>query len=222
VTQFDGRYTKDSKEALPYEMLLSQIVSRRLEEILGKDIFEAWSHVSQARYVIKNALFKELTGQKTALFVGNPPKSDVKDWVKAACEPGYQSLIKMASKSQWAWRWGRHHYLQRKSPIAEAPLIGGFFRDKKREVAGAPNAPMAESGLPVKYGANLRFRVKMSHPPEIYAVIDAGNSGTVGNKNAYDQASLWHAGQALRLVTEWRDARAQATSYFELERSPKP
>jgi penicillin amidase len=218
VKSFDGRYTKDSKEALPYEMLIDEVVTMRLKSILNSDDAEERGHLYQLRYAIKNALQKELTGDKTAIFA-SAPQGNAKSLVEAACEPAFQHLVKRASKSQWAWRWGRHHYLKRQSPIAKAPFIGGFFRDKKREVAGSQSSPMAEAGLPVRYGANLRFRVKLTDPPEIHAVIDAGNSGTIGEKNAFDQAALWHDGKYLRMDTDWASAMAKSKSYFELVRS---
>ena len=62
---------------------------------------------------------------------------------------------------------------------------------------------MAEAGFPVKYGANVRFLVKLSTPPRIEAILDSGNSGTVGSKNAFDQAKIWHEGGTIALETDW-------------------
>jgi penicillin G amidase len=220
IANFDGRYTKDSKEALPYEMLMQEMVNNQLKIALKKDNIDLYFHAYHLQYTIKNALLKGFKGEKTALFADDSPNSDVKTFVRRACEPGYLSLVKRASKNQWAWRWGKHHFLQLESPLAKAPLIGGFFRDKKREVAGTQNAPMAEGGLPVRWGANLRFRAKLTDPPEVYAVIDAGNSGTVGHKNAFDQALLWHEGKSLRMETDWSLAIKTSSKYCELERTP--
>lgn len=221
VQSFDGHYSKESREALPYEMLMAEIVAERVKTIFGSDLQDDMGHLNQTRFAIKNALHKALTKKATAIFAADGQNGDAKSVVRDACEDGYQALIKRASKSQWAWRWGRHHYLKRRGAIAGVPFIGGFFRDKKREVAGAKDAPMAETGLPVKYGANLRFRAKLSDPPEIFAVLDAGNSGSLGEKNSYDQALLWHEGKALRMELDWTFAMEKSVSYFELDRSEK-
>ncbi len=218
VSKFDGNYTTESIEALPYEMLMDEIVAQRIKVAFDTTDAKLLGNAYLLRYPIKDALRKELSGIKTAIFSGSSPNGLV-GAVNAACEPAYQKLVTRASKNQWAWRWGRHHYLKRRNPIANAPFVGGFFRDKKREVAGVASAPLAESGLPVKYGANLRFRVKMSDPPEIYAVLDGGNSGTPSSKNAYDQAELWHAGKDLRMVTDWAAALKNTIAYFELDRT---
>lgn len=215
VRTFDGNYTKESLQALPYEMLMNEIVATYVKTKFGEDEPLSSSYLIQTRYIIKNALLNSLQGRTTALFAQT---GDAEKMIQSACEAGYQSVVKKASKQTASWRWGRHHVLKRQSLLAKAPFVGGFFRDKKREVAGTRDAPMAESGLPVIYGANLRFRVKMSTPPEIYAVLDSGNSGTPGHKNALDQAELWHEGKALRMAVDWEEARKKSITYFELDR----
>lgn len=218
VKNFDGRYTTNSLGALPYELLTKQIISQRMTEALDKDIPDRVAYFGHIGYNIKLALLKELKGQPTAIYEAiRITDGGMSKFIAHACEEAFVAIQKKAGTSSWKWRWGRHHYLQRQSLLAKAPFIGGFFRDKKREVAGVSNAPMAESGLPVVYGANLRFRAKMSSPPELYAVIDSGNSGTVGDTNAFDQASLWHEGKSIKLETDWDKFLQTAVSKFTLE-----
>lgn len=217
LADFDGRFTTDSLGALPFEMLTRELSALHLKAILGAKTPESMAYVGQVRFAVKNALLKEIQGQKTALFNFTDPKQNLDTLLHTSCESAYLATKKKAGTSSWSWRWGRHHYLQRQSPLARAPIIGSMFKDKKREVAGTWSAPLAEAGTPVVYGANLRFRAKMTSPqPQIFAVIDSGNSGTPGDKNAFDQAELWHSGKSIEIVTDWTKAQAQAAKTFQL------
>lgn len=213
IAAFDGKYTVDSLGALPYEMLVKEAIAGRLKDALGDNLPEGMMLISQTNYVVKAALERELKGEKTALFDSSSSAFNI---VSQACDRAYDNLVKKVGSSSFKWRWGRHHYLQRQSVLAKAPIIGGWFRDKKREVAGVASAPMAEIGTPVLYGANLRFKAQMKTPIEIHAVIDSGNSGTVGHKNAFDQVDLWHQGKSIRIETEWKNALKNSVTHFAL------
>lgn len=212
IANFDGRYTTQSRAALPYEMLMQKIINGH-QHIM----FETVLTDGQTRYALKQALLMELQGQRTKVFPRHFENNDNK-LVGQFCEAGYLALVNKAGRRAWGWRWGRHHYLKRQSIIAKAPVVGGFFKDVRREVAGVASAPLAESGTPVAYGANLRFRAKLSQPPQIYAVLDSGNSGTIGDKNAFDQATLWHEGKSIPLITDWDQAVKSKVAHFELSR----
>lgn len=217
IKSFDGRFSTESRGALPYDFLTKKILSMTMADALDKDIPDRVAYFGQVGFNVKDALYQELTGKPTAIFKTVKAKnSGLHGLVGNACEAAYQEIVHKAGSAPWKWRYGRHHYLQRQSLLAKAPVVGGFFKDKKRSVAGTSNAPMAESGIPVIYGANLRFRAKMSNPPELYAVIDSGNSGTVGDKHALDQAPLWHAGKSIRLPTDWAQAAQEASAQFKL------
>ncbi|HXW53382.1 MAG TPA: penicillin acylase family protein, partial [Myxococcota bacterium] len=218
VANFNGRYTTDSLGALPYEYLSWQIVSLGLKSALGEHLPEWVTYTGQATYVVKDALLQELRGKPSPIFAPSVLGSDkLDDLIGQACEAAFNKVVNIAGSSPWKWRWGRHHYLQRKSPLAAAPLIGGWFKDKKREVAGITNAPMAETGVPVVYGANIRFRVKLTNPPMIEAVLDSGNGGTIGQDNAFDQAKLWHEGKTIPLETDWQKAVEKSVTKFTLD-----
>lgn len=215
IAGFDGDYKVDSRAALPFEMLLHQIIKQKLASVVGAKA-AALPWVSPINYTIANALYREIHEQRTSIFASEQGIS-WQEQVKAACEPAYRALIAKAGSAPWKWRWGRHHYLYRQSPIAQAPLIGSFWRDQKREVAGTFASPLAEGGTPVRMGANLRFRAKMSNPPELSMVLDNGNSGLPGHPNAFDQAEPWHEGKTLPLTTNWQEAQAKAKIVFDVE-----
>lgn len=204
VVDFDGAFTTSSIGALPYEFLVDETLKAILFPVLGKDASGPGQYLRQVHYSIKRDLVKN-----------EPEKAypKLKEHMAIACDKAYERVVKKAGKSSWAWRWGRHHYLTRQSPIASAPIVGRFFKDKRREVPGSLSSPMAEVGLPVKYGANLRFKAKMTSPPQIYLVLDSGNSGTVGDDHSFDQASLWHEGKFVPMVTDWSQASKEKTRF---------
>jgi len=204
LSLFDGRFTVESTGALPFVMMSQELIERKIG---------AAAHHPQLSFVVSDNLQKAFNHESTGLF----KPEDFSRWVSMACEPAYQRLKKKAGTVAYKWRWGRHHYLQRQSPLAQAPLVGSFFRDKKREVAGHSSSPMAESGLPVTNGANMRFQVILTKPPQVRLIIDSGNSGVAGHKNAFDQASMWHEGQTLLLSTTWQEAQEKAVLRFDLD-----
>lgn len=208
LASFDGNYTTDSLAALPYEVFINYIIENRLQKLVSESASRQVSQFGQINFAIKYALLKELNGQKTAIFAD----SDLSKF----CEPAFLALNKLAGEASWKWRWGRHHYLQRQSPLASAPLIGGFFRDFKREVAGSGSSPLAELGTPVTHGASLRLRAHMTSPPQINLVIDSGNGGSFGERHSLDQVKLWHEGKTISVVTDWDQAQKSAELRFEL------
>lgn len=203
LSLFDGRFTTDSTGALPFVMMSQELVERKIG---------ATAHHPQLSFVVSDHMRKAFNHESSGLF----KLDDFSLWVSKACEPAYQRLRKKAGSMAWQWRWGRHHYLKRQSPFGDAPLIGGFFRDKRREVAGHSSSPMAESGLPVTNGANMRFQVLLTSPPKIKFIIDSGNSGVAGHHNAFDQASMWHEGKTLTLATSFEEAQKTAVLQFDL------
>ncbi|HXW59902.1 MAG TPA: penicillin acylase family protein, partial [Myxococcota bacterium] len=214
IARFDGNFSTDSRAALPFETLLNHITKMKLAKIAGSEA-ATLTWVSPLNYSVANALYYEIHGKKTSIFAHDGKSFE--EQIKEACEPAYQEVVAKAGSAPFKWRWGRHHYLWRQSPLAQAPLVGGFFRDQKREVAGTSASPLAEAGTPVRTGANLRLRVKMASPPEIHMILDSGNSGLPGHKNAFDQAELWHQGRTTPMVTDWQEAKRKAKNYFVLE-----
>ncbi|MGH7249767.1 MAG: penicillin acylase family protein, partial [Minisyncoccia bacterium] len=210
IRDFDGNFTTDSLGALPFYNLMHAIVAERYQNRLKSETTS-----NQIDYAIKNALRKEFSGKPTAIFA-DIHAMGIAHYVGKMCENSYKELIKNYSSKPWRWRWGRYHYLKRQGVLADAPWIGWLFRDKPREVAGTDSAPMAEGGLPVTHGANLRFVAQMSDPPQISAILDSGNSGLFGNNNALDQMPLWHEGQRIPLETDWAKAEQNAKVKFEL------
>lgn len=213
IANFDGRYSVDSYGALPYELLVQEAVVAILRSAFGKKYFAGAYYVMQANYAVKKALLKDLRAEKTTFA---KPYGDVKAVIGEACDRAYVKIKDKASSNRFTWRWGRHHFIKRQSPLAKAPLIGKLFTDKKREVAGSMTSPMAESGLPVTYGANLRLKVKLTTPPSVHIVLDSGNSGTVGHQNAFDQAKLWHDGKFITMDNDFTEARKKAVVKFEV------
>lgn len=211
LLHFDGTYDVNSYAALPFDITLKHIIKRKFTEILG--LKGSHAHNSSMNYLIAHALEQEIQGKRTAIFSDNQ-KDSFAEQVKKSCEPAFRELIDKAGSARYKWRYGRHHYIYRQSPLAKAPVVGQFFRDKRREVAGGSATPLAEIGLPVRLGANLRFLVKMSNPPKPYIVLDSGNSGLPGHKNALDQADLWHQGKALDFITDWHQAKKRAKKSF--------
>lgn len=217
IMNFDGSYHIDSLGALPYEALIKEILHLKLADVLDKNMPDNISYFGRINYNIKQALYKELLGHHTDIFL-DERSHDINKFIGLACDHAYDNLVKQRGRASFKWRYGRHHYLFRQSVLAKAPFLGVFFADKKRPIGGAANAPMAETGLPVLHGASMRFQVKMSNPPEIYAVIDSGNSGNVGDHHNFDQADLWHDGKLINITQDLATIMKNAQTIFYLSK----
>ncbi|MCA9509035.1 MAG: penicillin acylase family protein [Myxococcales bacterium] len=214
LEDFDGNFTIDSLAALPYKIMIEQLLEAKLNLAFEKDLLKRVIHIGQLSYNLKHDLAKKILDYRHSS--SGTAEKEAYEFVASQCEPAFQKLIEKAGKSPWKWRWGRHHYLQRKSPFARAALIGKFFTDKKRPVAGFATSPMAESGIPVERGANLRFQAVMTRPPQLKIVLDSGNSGLFG-KHSLDQAQLWHRGKTMDLIKNWDGAKKQTVMSFGLD-----
>ncbi len=213
---FDGQYRKDSFGALPYDLLLKRIISARFLNVFDDKMLAREFVGEQIKFAIKSAVRKQLGGEKTAIFSDLSERSNgFESFIGQQCRLAYDDMASKYGAARFKRRWGKVHYLKRQSPLAQAPLIGAFFRDFKREMGGSPHSPTAARGLPVTHGASLRFVAKLSDPIDARFVLDSGNSGLVGNDNAFDQVSLWHEGKTIGMPANFEEAKKRA-KYFKV------
>ena len=95
VANFDGHYSIDSRGALPYELLVSELVSLSLRSALGQKLPDAITYTGQVSYGIKRALLHQLQNEKTVFY--SLPISGFKDFfelIDKACDNGYKKLVK--------------------------------------------------------------------------------------------------------------------------------
>lgn len=217
INNFDGVYGVNSRAALPYDILMGEILRERFNKIFSGQTFSSRRYLNQISYAVKNALLAEMKGKPSAIFADLREDGEgLDDFLQLACSRAWQRIGHEVGQQPFKWRWGRHHYLLRQSPLAKAPIIGGLFRDKKREVSGTYGSPMAEGGRPVRHGANLRLRVKMSQPPLIEVILDSGNSGNIGD-DSFDQAAMWHDGEVITLKTHFQQSLDDAKKIYSLK-----
>jgi penicillin amidase len=197
IANFNGDFSTDSVGAIPYLTLMEKLLQAKAQMLTKTKISLGIMHQSSLGSALRLALMDYLHRHQARFFVDSD--------IISACDEGYIATTQKYGHDPRKWRYGRHHYLQRQSPLSRIPVLGRMFQDKKREVAGTGDAIMAEVGLPVIYGANLRFIAHMSTPPTLEMILDSGNSGQVSTKHAFDQAELWHRGETIRFVTNWAD-----------------
>ena len=213
IKDFDGVYHVDSYQALPFETLKYTVARLSMAKLMGKDLANMRSLWS-IRYQVIRLIKSELDRKPTAFF--KKVSGGFASVVNQSCEQAYEKLVKNYGRKKSSWRWGRHHYLRARGPLAQAPLIGGFFSHKKRELAGNGSAPLAESGTPISTGANMRFVAELSAPIKASMILDTGNSGAPSSKNLMDQSELWHRGQAIPMPRNFEEAKALSTGMIRL------
>lgn len=202
LADFDGNFSTDSLAALPYHVMSEAIIKDLFSSVQGRPA-NGFKWQSSMAYLLKDTLARHQKGQVT------PFSQALTTSMDTSCNHAYDKLVRKYGDKPSDWRWGNHHYLERQSSLAKVPLLRRRFKDKKREVAGHAHAPMAEHGLPVIYGANLRFSAVMSTPPKLEMILDSGNSGHITSPHAFDQAKLWHEGKTIVLEPDFKKVKSQ-------------
>jgi acyl-homoserine lactone acylase PvdQ len=93
IVNFRGHYTTDSLGAFPYELLMQEIVSRKLKDALVNKMPDIMTYTSHAYFLVKNALLKELQGQPTAIFTALKKKhGNLTTFIGESCEEAFQNM----------------------------------------------------------------------------------------------------------------------------------
>jgi penicillin amidase len=220
VRAFDGRYATDSEGALAFTALLEALQEEVLAVHLGEDVARQLKRHYGAISAIEDALIAEDAGTNSPLLDDRRTKDreGIAGFVSRAAEPALVRMVGLAGAAPAGWRWGAVHTLSFRSPLAQAPLVGGIFATPAKEQAGWHRAIRAEGGLPVRHGSVLRFVAEMSDPIAARMTIDLGNSGHVGSVHYADHAPSWDAGQPRKVPTERAEVEARTKGRLVLER----
>ncbi|MBX7116295.1 MAG: penicillin acylase family protein [Myxococcaceae bacterium] len=217
VKAFDGRFTTQSRSALPYLLLLTHLrreVVRSLGETDEKEV------VRQARMLpMQNIVETALRfGPSSPLFARSVSSTapDLKGMLAAAVSASLHELHAQFGTHPQSWRYGAWHQLTVKSQLAAAPLIGGFFKGPTKEQPGQGNTIRAENGLPVEHGSALRMVVELTDTPRGRFVIDSGQSGHPREPHAFDQFDDWNAVHPRPIVTERGAVEAHTVARISL------
>ncbi len=207
IAKFDGNFVPESLGATPYLMLLDALA---LELVRSLGVKEEKLVEGVARtLVIRNAMGRALLWPEPQTLIDAPMMSRA---VKAA----RAQLEKRAGKSVEDWRYGELHVLSLAGPLAQAPVLGGYFKGASHEVSGSGSTIRAESGLPVKSGSCLRMMVELSDPPVGRFTLDTGQSGHPSSTHWMDMHEDWDKVTPRKLPTQRSEVEAAAKQRVEL------
>jgi|CXWL01.1.fsa_nt_gi penicillin amidase len=218
VKAFDGRFTVNSRSALPYSLLLLYLrreVVSRLGETDPKEVARM-ARMIPVQHAVETAL---RVGPSSPLFA-HSPESEIPDFTQmlaSAAGNSLADLVEELGENPNAWRWGAMHELQVKGQLAVAPVVGGFFKGPRREQPGTGSTIRAENGLPVEHGSALRMVVELSPKPRGRFVIDSGQSGHPREAHAFDQFDDWNAVKPRPIAVERGEVEAHAAARITLE-----
>jgi len=199
IKAFNGDYDLNSYGALPFEILMEEITKKALiDSLKDEELAKNFSKSSSISYIVNRSIYKSLEE-----YFKSPITPNALKLLSDSCGSAFQRLKKEFGESPKKWRWGQHHYLELSGLLSKVFLVGKFFRDQKQEISGHSSAPKAESGLPVDHGSVLRFSSVMSDPPKLMMILDGGNSGSVADRNGFDQSRLWNRGEMIEFFTSW-------------------
>ena len=217
IQHFDGNYTVDSIDALPFtrfiEELRLSVLEAHFDRAMALDLYRR----DFVKVAINEALTAEHAGHASPLF--DDPRSrrhGLAPFVAVAAARALDWLVAKAGADPTRWRWGKLHTLQFRSPLADAPLIGGLFQTDAKEEPGYNESPRAEAGLPVRAGAVLRFAAEMTTPPTVRLGLDLGNSGQIDTLHFADQARAWKEGRPERMPADRPELERQASGHIVL------
>lgn len=185
LERWDGRYEVDSKGALIFELMLSQVVERMLvalEKPEFKGGYSQWGFLNEY-----------LRSDLEAL-----PEADRRDLVVEAAQ-------KVASMKESDSTWGQVHRLSLGHPLMGIPLLGRFFVEFDAPSAGSRETLMksahgfVEGVHDAQFGAQSRHISDLSDPDANYFVLLGGQDGFLGSTTFLDQVPLWERGEFIRM-----------------------
>jgi penicillin amidase len=218
VRAFDGDFRVSSLQALPFAVLMEELRAVVLGDIIASEKGRWWHQRLPVREALESALLAESRGEASPLFDDprTPEREGLPYYVRKAAGRALDRLARLAGPDPAGWRWGKVHRLRLRGPLADLPLIGGWFSSEPVEEPGEGNAVRAEDGLPVRWGAALRLVAEMTDPPTVRVVLPGGNSGHPGDPHWLDQQPLWHAGQPFAIPVARPSVEAAAEGHLRL------
>jgi penicillin amidase len=187
VKKFDGNFSVDSLRALPFVAFLQTLQDQVALSVVSPEEAELIAHSAPLSLAVILAL-ENREGQGAALF------GSLDLLAARAAVIALEQVKKLAGDDPRGWRWGKVHRYTPKTPLASAPVLGGFFELPVEEQSGWLTAPRAEGPLDSSHGAVLRMGVELSDPPRAKMVLDTGQSGVPRTEHFYDQHDDWNRG----------------------------
>ncbi len=202
VKRFDGDFKVDSRGALPFVAYFEA-----LEEQVALSVLAPEEAALAAKSpVMQRAVTQALEEKDGSLF------GDLDALAARAAGVALAEVSKLAGDDPRGWRWGKVHRRTPRSPLAAAPVVGGFFELPSEEQAGWWTSPRAEAPLEVEHGAVLRMAVELSDPPVGYLVLDTGQSGVPRTPHFYDQHQDWNRGTPPRVPYTSEEVKASTVA----------
>lgn len=211
ISNFDGIYAANSMTAMPFLFFFEALRDSTYAMHLGEALASQLGPRYMGDTIFEEALDKKIAGQPSPLL------DNV--WDIATSKAFERALIRLedtAGLKAANWRYGKFHHLSSKGPLANAPLMSGFFKTDPIEQGGHKKTPRAENGFPVSEGAAFRMVVELSDPVQGGIMAVTGNSGHPGHKHFEDLFPKWSKGELLYVATNLLEIKEAATGKLTL------
>lgn len=179
MADWDGRYERESRGALAFELLLAEVVRRLGPTLRGYDL--VWATDELLAEELRNISTERLSSAVA------------------------RALAPTARKLDRHGVWGAFHRIARKHPLGYLPLIGRRYRASAFAAEGSNNT-VNKSGhdLGVRphdasFGACARHISDLADPDANLMVLLGGQDGWFGSENFDDQTALWRRADYIRL-----------------------
>ena len=205
LAAWDGHYSSDSRGALAFEILVRHFIDAFYSPRLNEDEIAAIAGSGRVFEFVAEDIDErdgEVTGAlAVALGLAAPKFADFAGW-------------------------GEMHRLDLGHPLANIPVIGGWFRFADLAAAGSRETVMktahstTDARHGTRYGSNSRHISDLSDPDENYFVLLGGQDGWFGSSTLMDQVPLWREGRYVRVPLRIEAVREAFSHRMVLQPEP--
>lgn len=203
LAAWDGRYETDSRGALVYHAVLSQLVDTLYADRYGRGIQRT---IRSAPYI--HDFVREDLGRADA--------------ERAAL----RALARAARRVRPGMTWGDIHELRVAHPLGAVPVLGQLYvfdrlpyRGSTSVVAKAAH-PVGDDKHNTTFGANARLLVDMGTLDDNRVVLLGGQDGWIGSDRLLDMLPLWNGGGFVPLPLSAQGQAARCVAATTLRPGP--
>lgn len=204
LKNWDGKYTAESKGALAYQVLLSNLVDNYYKEEYGEDFAMTVSSVEGGQEII----LAEMQSMNDATF---------ERVIRASFYDGQADFYDFKN-------WGDMHRLRVSHPFGMIPVIGSSeYRFEEIPAPGSISTVDKTSHRITNrrnytsYGANARQVSILNDPDANYFVLLGGQDGWMKADNNVDQIPLWFKGKYIQLPLTMKKVRRKFPHVVRME-----
>ncbi len=198
LKKWDNILTKESPEALIFEVFYRTFGENIVKDELGTELFEEFSKVNVLTRYIIDRVFKEGESILCDDITTKNVVENLDDLILASFKETINSLAAEYGNNINQWRWGEKHIFLLQHPLGKNKLLDNVFNlNRTYEVGGSfhtVNVFVYNKKYIAYHGASQRHIYSTADWDKSQSVIPTGISGIPTSKHYCDQSEMFTNG----------------------------